>query len=227
MTVNPMAIKIRAKKVGVLLQYARQTAGKSLKDCAQIIGVPEQTLEAYEFGEESPSLPELEILANYLDVPIEHFWDEKLLAFEKPYGKEEENYNRLIPIRQRIIAATLQKKRSEAALSVADLAELSGVASEQLEGYEFGESAIPLPELEILSAAINLPIQDLQDKEGPIGIKMVQRREFQEFIELPEDLRGFVIKPINRPYLELAQRLSEMSVEKLRTVAEGLLEITL
>ena len=41
------------------------------------------------------------------------------------------------------------------------------------------------------------------------------------------ELQGFVCKPINRPYLELAVRLSEMSVEKLRGVAEGLLEITL
>jgi hypothetical protein len=44
---------------------------------------------------------------------------------------------------------------------------------------------------------------------------------------MPVDLQTFVSKPINRPYLELAQRLSEMSVDKLRSVAEGLLEITL
>jgi len=40
-------------------------------------------------------------------------------------------------------------------------------------------------------------------------------------------LLAFVLKPINLPYLELAKRLSEMSVDKLRDVAEGLLEITL
>jgi hypothetical protein len=44
---------------------------------------------------------------------------------------------------------------------------------------------------------------------------------------MPSELQSFVVKPINQPYLELAQRLSEMSVEKLRAVAEGLLEITL
>ena len=40
-------------------------------------------------------------------------------------------------------------------------------------------------------------------------------------------MQQFVSKPVNQPYLELAQRLSEMSVERLRSVAEGLLEITL
>jgi hypothetical protein len=40
-------------------------------------------------------------------------------------------------------------------------------------------------------------------------------------------LQSFVSQPINRPYIELAQRLSEMPTAKLRTIAEGLLEITL
>jgi hypothetical protein len=40
-------------------------------------------------------------------------------------------------------------------------------------------------------------------------------------------LLEFVSKPVNRPYLELAQRLSKTNVENLRAVAEGLLEITL
>ena len=43
---------------------------------------------------------------------------------------------------------------------------------------------------------------------------------------LPLEMQVFVSKPINRPYLELAMRLNDMSVDKLRGVAEGLLEIT-
>ena len=35
------------------------------------------------------------------------------------------------------------------------------------------------------------------------------------------------LKPVNLPYLEIAQRLSGLSVEKLRAMAEGLLDITL
>jgi hypothetical protein len=49
----------------------------------------------------------------------------------------------------------------------------------------------------------------------------------QHFDDLPPDLQDFISKPINRPFLEIAQRLSGLSVEKLRAVAEGLLEITL
>ena len=54
-----------------------------------------------------------------------------------------------------------------------------------------------------------------------------QKKAVEDFSKLPLDMQQFVSKPANLPYLELAQRLSEMSVERLRAVAEGLLEITL
>jgi len=44
---------------------------------------------------------------------------------------------------------------------------------------------------------------------------------------MPLELQEFILKPVNQPYLELAQKLSQMSVDKMRDVAEGLLDITL
>ena len=48
----------------------------------------------------------------------------------------------------------------------------------------------------------------------------------QKFLELPPEIQLFASKPVNLPYLELAMRLSELNAEKLRAVAEVLLEIT-
>ena len=42
-----------------------------------------------------------------------------------------------------------------------------------------------------------------------------------------EELQNFVCQAVNLPYLELAMKLSDMSKERLRSVAEGLLDITL
>jgi hypothetical protein len=39
-------------------------------------------------------------------------------------------------------------------------------------------------------------------------------------------MQNFVCKPVNRPYLELAKKLSGMSTDKLRSLAEDILEIT-
>jgi hypothetical protein len=39
-------------------------------------------------------------------------------------------------------------------------------------------------------------------------------------------MRAFILRPINRSYLDLAIRLSEMKVDELRNIAESILEIT-
>ena len=53
-----------------------------------------------------------------------------------------------------------------------------------------------------------------------------ERGSNPDFLELPLELRQFVARPVNRPYLELAMKLSDMSKDKLRSVAEDLLDIT-
>lgn len=126
-----------------------------------------------------------------------------------------------------MIAALLQRARQDAAISTDDLAERAGISSEELEAYELGQKPIPLPVLESLSIALNISVNEFQDQRGPVGAWTTEQRAVKDFLSLHPDLQAFVIKPVNQPYLELAQRLSEMSVEKLRAVAEGLLEITL
>jgi hypothetical protein len=56
---------------------------------------------------------------------------------------------------------------------------------------------------------------------------MMNEEAIQNFLDLPMEMRQFVALPVNRPYLELAMKLSSMSKDKLRSVAEDLLDITL
>jgi hypothetical protein len=48
----------------------------------------------------------------------------------------------------------------------------------------------------------------------------------QRFEQLPPDIKAFVVEPINLSYLQTAMRLSELDVDKLRSIAEGILDIT-
>jgi transcriptional regulator with XRE-family HTH domain len=226
MQTRPIAITLRSKKLGVLLKSARLTAGKSTEECAQVINKSKEMIEAFEIGDASPSLPELEALAFYLQVPLEQFWAREVNTAEKtdPVRFDSE---RLLAIRQRMIGAQVRQARFDTGLSLEELAEKSGLERDQLAMYEVGEQPIPLPELESLANALARPLRDFQDNRGPIGTWLKQQRVLQNFAELTPEMQDFLSKPINRPYLELAQRLSEMNVEKLRAVAEGLLEITL
>ena len=224
--INSSAMIIRAKKLGVLIQDARLATGKSVDECAEAIGATGSEFTAYEYGEESPSLPELEVLAYFLDVPISHFWGGRSIS-EDDKSTRILNQEQLISLRKRVIGTLIRQARTESDLSLDELAESIGISSGQLESYELGQEPIPLPTLEALGTELNRPIQDFRDEQGPIGEWAARRHAIQDFLELSPEVQTFVSKPVNRPYLELAIRLSEMTVERLREVGEGILEITL
>jgi transcriptional regulator with XRE-family HTH domain len=226
MAVQPIAITIRSKKLGVLIRAARLVAGKSVLECAQAMNVSNETFEAFEMGDAPPSLPELEVLAYFLDVPLEHFWGQEVNMPARPRANRF-NVGQLIQLRNKIVGTLVRQARTEAEISFEALASQAGITEERLALYEIGEQPIPLPELEAIAKVVNRPIRDFQDARGPIARLAAQQLAIQQFSELSPELRDFITRPVNRPYLELAQRLSEMSVDKLRAVAEGLLEITL
>ncbi len=217
---------LSAKKLGALIRDARLVSGKSLQECARAVGVDQGRFEAYEFGESSPSLPEMELLAYFLNVPLDHFWGRVTLSKSDRSEKQFEP-GQLITLRQRMIGVMIRQARIDRGISLESLAKQAGLAPETLEVYEYGGASIPVPVLESLSSALSRPIREFQDRYGPVGVWSNRQHAVKGFLEMPAELQSFVTKPINRPYLELAQRLSEMSVDKLRAVAEGLLEITL
>ena len=216
---------LRMKKLGVLIRDARLAARKSISECAKAIGVGTSTFRAYEEGRKSPSLPELEVLVYFLDLPIDHFWGSEAISDDAP-PTEPLDVERLLGLRQRMIGALLRQERTKAGFSMKSLANEVGIPVSRLKAYELGERAVPLPVLESILFVLDSRIEDFFDRIGPVGQWMERQRAIQNFLELPPDLQEFVCKPVNRPYLELARHLSELSVEKLRSVAEGLLDIT-
>jgi transcriptional regulator with XRE-family HTH domain len=223
---NNAQITIREKKLGLLIRDARLAERRSIKECADAIGVKTGIFRAYEEGRRAPSLPELEALVYFLKLPIDRFWGNDTIS-DAPSPMEVEDITRLIALRQRMIGALLRQERTNANMSVRHLAGETGISQGRLKSYELGERPISVPELEIILAMLGTRMEVFFDQSGPVGEWMNTQLAMQKFLELPEDLQNFVCRPVNRPYLELAMKLSEMSREKLRSVAEGLLDITL
>jgi transcriptional regulator with XRE-family HTH domain len=218
-------VALRSRKLGVLIRDARLLARKTLPECAQLVGVTSGILRAWEEGRKAPSLPELEVLAFSLHLPLNHFWSKEAMSDDASLTATM-NLPALIGIRQRMVGALLRQQRENSSLSLKALAELSGISTARLKSFELGERPVPLPELEALVALLGGQIEAIFDQTSPIGQWMLQQKAVQDFLQLTPDLQKFVSKPVNRPYLELAMKLSGMSTDKLRSVAEDLLEIT-
>jgi transcriptional regulator with XRE-family HTH domain len=219
-----MLMQIRMKKLAILIGDARRVSRRSAEECAGVMGVSTEEFQSIERGKTAPSLPQLEALAYYLDVPVEHFWSNKVLTDKK--ALDPTTNLTLRRLRDRYLGTRLRQLRTEASLTPQALAEKTSLPAETIEQYESGRVSIPLPDLENLVRALNTRIEDVFDQSGPIGDWRTKNENVRSFLDLAARYQQFISKPVNLPYLDLAIRLSDLSVERLRAIAEGILEIT-
>jgi len=97
---EPEVLAARRRTLGALVQGARAKLGKSKQDCAQAMGITVAAYTAYEEGRRDATLPELELLAYYLKVPVRLFFErpERLLADDPEIPVEK-----VLALRQRIV----------------------------------------------------------------------------------------------------------------------------
>jgi transcriptional regulator with XRE-family HTH domain len=213
----------RAVMLGELVRSARLKAGSSVEECARILGVPAEVFASAEEGDAALSLPDLEALSMYLKVPMSYFW-----GSQGPEQNHEPDYAAYVGLRNRIIGALLRQARIEHELSLEQLAGELGVETDLIEAFELGIKPIPYFELERLADTLNLTVEYFAEPfHGPLAQYESEREMQKRYSELPPDIRAFVAEPVNVTYLQTAMHLSEMDVDRLRHIAESILDITL
>lgn len=220
------ALAIRRKIIGVLLRGARLRSGKTKKECAEAIGVSAAMFSQFEEGARDISLPQLELLAYHLKVPVSNFFkdkDQEKLVAEEPALPADQ----VMELRNRIIGVLLRKARTDAGKSQKEIAAALGISARYLTHYEYGQKPVPVAELQQITEILGLPISYFLDEGvGRIGQHEQMQSQFERFSELPDDVREFVSRYTNLPYLRVAIRVSDMDADRIRKIAEGLLDIT-
>lgn len=223
---NPLQMmQIRNRKLGVLIYDSRSSAHRSVEECAQAIGATVEEYKSFEGGKNAPTLPQIELLAIYLNIPLEHYWGRQSIS-SKAAEQPVEDKKRMLNLRNKVIGASIRLARINKNFSIAELASATSLAEETIKQYELGAASIPLPELETIATALDTPLSTFHDQHGPIGKWRNQQGSSQKVSDLSPELQQFISKPINQPYLQIAMHLSELPVDKLRSLAENLLEIT-
>ena len=219
------SFRVRARMVGVLLRDARLAAGRSLGDCGRLLHVEAAQIERWEVGDEAPSLPQLELLAYYLDVPVSHFWG--LTTREQSahdFARVQQEY---LALRDRMVGVLLRQAREEAGLTTAALSSASGVPAALIGQYELGELPVPMHELTVLANALRKNLSYFLESSSQLGELLALREMWKHFTSLPDDLRQFAANPINAGFLEIAYMLSQMPADRLRRIGESVLNITM
>ncbi len=218
--------RIRGKMIGVLLRDARNNAGRSLEECARLLRVMPQQVESWEFGDNVPSLPQLEILAYYLDVPVSHFWGAATLDGDRGESRRDAQ-TEYMALRDRMIGALLRQARESQSVTLEELSAVSGIAAETINHYELGEVPLPMHELSVLAGGVKKNMDYFLESSSHIGQLLALREDWKHFADLPEDIRQFAADPLNVGFIEIAIMFRDMPTDKLRRVAESMLEITM
>lgn len=226
---------IKAKKIGVFLRQARENRCFSVEDCANWLGLSSEEYMAIESGDLLLSLPQIESLAYYLDCSFDSLIEGS--ASVAPQLKPNASTNQeLLGLRDRIIAVALKQHRLARGQSVEGLASAAEISTAELMAYEDELQSIPYLHLESLLSALNVSTNEFFSQSGPLSQQHQSARvdaahdtsaPQSPVVEgLSEEVLAFISKPVNRPYLDLAMRLSKMEADKLRAIASSLLEIT-
>lgn len=214
--------KARAKVLGNLIREARLHASRSVEDCAQVLSMTPETFTQAEEGDYLVSLPDLEALALYFRVPMGFFWGSDSLD-----NLGNIDYSNLLNLRNRVLSVMLRQRRLKARQSTSALAEATDIPESEIKAYESGSKPIPYLHLEQLSKALGLMVDDfVEDERGPLGRHESEQKLRKLFHRMEPDMQEFLLNPVNSSYLDTAKMLSEMDVDRLRLVAESILDIT-
>lgn len=217
--------RIRAKMLGVLLRDARVSAARTPEDCARLLRIEGAQIEAWELGHAVPSLPQLELLAYYLDVPLSHFWGMETSKISR--AGRENIQPEYVTLRNRMVGALLRQAREERGLSQAELAEQAGLDESSVAAFELGQTAPPMHILSVLAGCVNKSLSYFLESDSQIGELLAMRESWKHFADLPEDVRAFAADPTNIGFIHIAVMLSKMPTDQLREVGASILDITM
>ncbi|GAB4550207.1 MAG: hypothetical protein OHK0023_15740 [Anaerolineae bacterium] len=211
---------LRARVLGILIRDARLAANVPPSIVAANVGVDEVTLQAWEFGEDMPTLPQLELLAFTLDVPVSHFFGTQMLPDDKKRTPDIAP-SAYYALRDRVIGVKVALARQQLNMSHDVLAEAVGLSTEALTAYEFG-AAIPFPVLTSLASALRKSLSYFLEDIGKLGSQLAAQEQYHRFTDLPEEIRTMLAQANSAPFLEIALMMSRLSRTQLRLLGEFL-----
>jgi len=159
MNSNPVTIINRIKS-------ARIDANRSIKVCADFLRISLDRYVAYETGTLIPSLPEIELLAFFLNIPISAILENNNKKSPAYDSQIQKHFDVLINLRNKIIGAKIRVLRNEKNLSAAELASKADFCEGDLDAYELGITPIRLSILKRILDVLDSSYLELIDEDS-------------------------------------------------------------
>lgn len=239
--------KIKQKMLGVLMRSVRNRVGLTLDETAGLLGIQPAELADYELGRREADLPLLEALAGLANMPVSYFWSENPL----PAPDTDYSFSKAVQLRRKIVGVLLNKARLDAGKSPEDIAGVLNCPPEQVHNVELGRAELPFSRLQVVAPYLNVSLDYFSDGvaaaeqevapkpngSAPVppvppappvpAVPSAPPVSEEEYLgHFSPEVQDFLKNPANQLYIKLAMRLHGLSSSTLRTLAEGILDIT-
>jgi len=132
----------------------------SQENCALMLGISTEVYGNFEDGVNFISLPELEILSNYLGISLETQYSDNISSEEPQINMLKEALRpQFKSLRNKMICAKLAHEIKEKATSIEMLQQISGIPIETLAAYLQESTPIPINHLCDIANALSIPLE--------------------------------------------------------------------
>jgi transcriptional regulator with XRE-family HTH domain len=201
------------QQIGNQIKEIRKLKQRNIHDCAKLLGVTKEQYLQFEEGEGSLSLPEIELLSIFLEIPAENLFEEfddsfsyLTLANERKSPVYKNLRNKMI---QTKLASVLQDKE----ISLENLSQFTNIPLESLQSYQVNGKAIPIDHLNSICKHIGIPFEALimpkilDDK--PVELLEEQQARWQpEYTEI-DSSQNHEDENLYQPMIEAMKRITE------------------
>ncbi len=205
------------------ISIIRKTLQRSVHDCAGILGISEAKYLAFEQGKGFLSLPELELLSLYLNIPLQELFESNVQTNATHHLLQQDIRRQYKRLREKMIQTKLILARQTKGLSLDDLARDTDIPRDTLQAYELGQKTIPLNDLKLICQALACSIEEFFPEEGTLLTEPNgngHRGQWQP--EYPKD--GSTSAGEEDPYQQLLAALKQIPEEDQVKIAKQLLD---
>lgn len=213
------AVVLQLKIIGVLMRAAREKAHRTVNEVAQRLGVTPARVRQYERGARAISLPELENLALFLQMPLSFFVGGES-TIEQPAPKPPTSAE--ARARRAALGVKLKQARLAAGKTKDECAQAIDRKAGIIGRYELGVSDIPITELDQLARFLQVNLFYFLEGKA-VGGETSGLMDLEKLARLPKEVRAFVLAPDNLPYLRMAMKFGDLPTDRLKELGEILL----
>jgi len=201
------------------IQQIRKSRQRSIHDCAILLDISREDYLNFEEGSALLTLPEMELLASFFNVPLSSFFDESIIESTPLSALPREARSSYKDLRHKMIQVKLILLRDEADISLEFLQEKTGISYEDLDSYDSGNKPIPFDHLNRICTCLGQPVKTFFSEEPDIVKNPEDSRPQQKWQpEYPER-----DNPSEDPYELLVNALKQTPKEDQARIARELL----